>query len=155
MIVLIDGPSGSGKTTLARKLAGILGFELVHLDDLYPGWHGLAEGSRMVAEDVLGEKSGYWQWDWQHYKRGQWVPVRGENIVIEGVGSITRETVAASKSKGYVFSVVLDGPEAWRKERALARDPDDAPWWNVWAEQEKAHFQKIPDVDVRLWLGEK
>lgn len=155
MIVLIDGPSGSGKTTLARKLAGILGFELVHLDDIYPGWHGLAEGSRIVAEEVLGEASGYWRWDWQHDRRGEWVPVQAKNLVIEGVGAITRETVAASRSKGYVFSVVLDGPEAWRKARALARDPDYEPWWDIWAAQERTHCAKLPDVDVRLWLGEK
>lgn len=38
-IVLI-GSGGSGKSTLARRLGGILGLEVVHLDALYwhPGW---------------------------------------------------------------------------------------------------------------------
>ncbi|MEO8095730.1 MAG: hypothetical protein ABI632_12485, partial [Pseudolysinimonas sp.] len=41
-VVLIDGRSGAGKTTLARELAPLVGAQLVSLDDVYPGWDGLA-----------------------------------------------------------------------------------------------------------------
>ena len=38
--ILVIGSSGAGKSTLARRLAGILDLELIHLDSLYwkPGW---------------------------------------------------------------------------------------------------------------------
>ena len=42
--LLIDGPSGAGKTTLALQIGEALGIPVVHLDDFYPGWGGLAEG---------------------------------------------------------------------------------------------------------------
>ena len=47
-VLLIDGRSGSGKTELARAVvAGVPEAQLVRLDDLYPGWGGLEEGSRV------------------------------------------------------------------------------------------------------------
>ena len=58
-VVLIDGRSGSGKTTLAMKLANEifartqLKPQLVHMDDLYPGWEGLSAGARMLVADVF------------------------------------------------------------------------------------------------------
>ena len=46
---LIDGPSGSGKTTLAAEIEqhwnSAVKLQVVHMDDLYPGWDGLAEGA--------------------------------------------------------------------------------------------------------------
>ena len=42
MILLIDGRSGSGKTTLARRFGRVGGWPIVHLEDVYPGWGGLA-----------------------------------------------------------------------------------------------------------------
>ena len=42
-VVTIDGYSGSGKSTLAAALARLLpGWQVLHLDDWYPGWDGLA-----------------------------------------------------------------------------------------------------------------
>ena len=41
-VVAVDGPSGSGKSSLCEGLAAVTGGVVVHLDDAYPGWDGLA-----------------------------------------------------------------------------------------------------------------
>ena len=73
VVLLIDGRSGSGKTTLARRLVDAwpvdrLGpVQLVHLDDVYPGWHGLEEASRVVESSILAAADPGWTtWDWEH-----------------------------------------------------------------------------------------
>ena len=54
-VVLVDGRSGAGKSTLAARLVAAWPgpVTLVSLDDLFPGWDGLAAGSDAVARDVL------------------------------------------------------------------------------------------------------
>ena len=96
--LLIDGPSGSGKTTLANHIGFVLGIQVVHLDDFYPGWGGLAEGARMVADDVLDPVApGFWRWDWEQNKRAEWVPlVPGADLVVEGVGAVTEASISLS-----------------------------------------------------------
>ena len=51
-VVTIDGYSGSGKSTLAAALVSLLpGWQILHLDDWYPGWDGLA-GRAEVARRI-------------------------------------------------------------------------------------------------------
>lgn len=147
---LIDGPSGSGKTTHATALGKRLGYRVVHLDEFYPGWGGLAQGARMVAECVLHpSEPGYRRWDWERERPGEWVALpAGEPLIIEGVGAITRESVAAARRLGRVRTVWMDAPEPVRRQRALARDPYYEPWWEMWAAQEREHFRAIADIDV-------
>ena len=53
-LVCVDGPSGSGKSTLAARLAAALGDPpLVHMDDLFPGWDGLAAAVPLLTEQVV------------------------------------------------------------------------------------------------------
>lgn len=139
--VLIDGGAGSGKTTLARRTARRLGAALVHLDALYPGWDGLAAGAGAAADDVLG-RGGYRRYDWDRGEPAEWVAVpRGELLVIEGCGAITRETLEAAQALGPVATVWVECPVAERRARALARDGEMfRPYWDRWAEQEAAHF---------------
>ncbi|MBC7630931.1 MAG: (d)CMP kinase, partial [Flavobacterium sp.] len=71
----VDGPSGSGKTSLADDIAKASGATLLHLDDLYPGWHGLAATPPMVARGVLdaiaaGDTGTVRRWSWVRHRPG-------------------------------------------------------------------------------------
>lgn len=131
--VLIDGRSGSGKTELARALVeGWPGSQLIRLDDLYPGWDGLDEGSSAVASILSTLR---WRaWDWAAGEPADWHEVdAAAPIVIEGVGAISRS------SRPLVdVAVWVELDDATRKVRALERDGDAyAPHWDRWAEQEE------------------
>ena len=149
--LLIDGLSGSGKTTLANHIGFVLGIQVVHLDDFSPGWGGLAEGARMVADDVLDPVApGFWRWDWEKNTRAEWVPlVPGADLVVEGVGAVTDASISKAKARGDVDTLRVVAPEEMRKARALQRDPGYAPWWDMWAEQEKLLPALPVDVEVR------
>lgn len=148
--LLIDGPSGAGKTTLALQIGEALGILVVHLDDFYPGWGGLAEGARMVAEDVLDpERPGYWRWDWQLGRRAEWVALPpAEDLIVEGVGAVTGASKARARKRGDVDTIRVVAEPGLRKARALRRDPGYAEWWDMWAAQE-ARLRRV-DVDVEV-----
>ena len=60
-VVTVDGYSGSGKSTLARALAAAdSAWQVLHMDDWYPGWDGLDAGARVAraiaAETMLAVK---------------------------------------------------------------------------------------------------
>jgi cytidylate kinase len=139
-ITIIDGRSGSGKTELAERVAAQTGARVVHMDDLYAGWHGLAAGSRLLERSVLapiaaGEAAVWRRWDWS---LGDWGPEDraepGRPLIIEGCGSLTIVSRAHADR-----AVWLEAPEAVRRARALQRDGDDS-WWMLWREQENAHI---------------
>lgn len=144
--ILVDGGSGSGKTTLARRLCAAWGelcgeqVQLVSLDDAYPGWHGLAAGSRAVHETILRPRDpGYRRWDWQGQAPGEWVALDpARPMVVEGCGALTP---ASRELADLALWVELDEPT--RRRRALDRDGEGyAPWWQTWAEQEELHWQR-------------
>ena len=147
-VVLVDGRSGSGKTTFARALRAAWPgpVQLVHLDDVYPGWHGLEAASRTVEQGLLATaEPGWTTWDWSASAPG---PRRrldpGRALVVEGAGSLTRGTAAAA-----TVSVWLELDTVERRRRALARDGDGdgyEPWWDVWAEQEERHLRREDPV---------
>ena len=142
MTVLIDGPSGAGKTWAAASLAERTGWSVVHLDEFYPGWRGLAAGSEMVTSQVLREHNpGYWRWDWEASVPSEWagLDVR-DDLIVEGVGAITEDSVAAARERGGVVTFFIDGPREARRARALERDPDYAEWFETWETQEREHF---------------
>lgn len=149
--LLIDGPSGAGKTTLALQIGDALGIPVVHLDDFYPGWGGLAEGARIVAEDVLDPaRPGYWRWDWERGRRGEWVALDpGGDLIVEGVGAVTEASKAKARRRGDVDTIRVVADPHLRKERALQRDPGYAEWWDMWAAQEAQLARVEVDVEVR------
>ncbi|MCX7542111.1 hypothetical protein OS128_04165 [Corynebacterium sp. P5848] len=146
--ILIGGRSGSGKTTLARAVAERTGHRVVHLDDFYPGWGGLVEGSRMVARDVLAPVNpGFTRWDWRNDCPGGWVPLEpGEALIVEGVGTLTPENLRAARRRGPCVTVRVDLDAETRRARALARDPGFGDWWEYWARLEERHAADTANV---------
>ncbi|MEL4503702.1 cobalt ABC transporter [Luteococcus sp. H138] len=143
--ILVDGGSGAGKTSFARRLQAHWSelcseqVQLVSLDDCYPGWDGLAVGSRMVVDDILHPTTpGYRRWDWERNRPADWVELDpGRPMVVEGCGALS---VASAPLAG--LGIWLELEHAERKRRALARDGNGyAPWWDRWAAQEAEHWR--------------
>ncbi|WP_246036439.1 aminodeoxychorismate synthase component I [Sinomonas susongensis] len=143
-VIAVDGRSGAGKTSLAVELAAALRehrtVALVHLEDLYPGWDGLARGIERCAADVLaplrrGEPARWRAWDWLAGAEGEErVTEPAEIVVLEGVGA------GAKQLRGVGDAVVwVEAPAGERRRRALERDGETyAPHWERWAAQEDA-----------------
>lgn len=150
-VVFIDGRSGSGKTMLAERLAGEVAevtggssAQILHLDDLYPGWGGLTAGSEAVARVLRQGHYRPYDWEGGDY-RGRRVTIDPSRpLIIEGCGSLTAANLAAARewaSDGMVRTIWLDCDEGVRHERAIARDGDlFAAHWDEWAAQEDVHF---------------
>ncbi len=147
-VVAVDGPSGAGKTTFARALATRAAQRrgpsppLVQMDEIYPGWDGLAQAVPLLVEKVLqplaqGYPAAFRRWDWDAGRWGSLVAVPiGELVVVEGVGCGSRA------ARPYLGALVwVEAPEGVRLARGLARDGETyRPHWERWAEQERALF---------------
>ena len=74
-----------------------------------------------------------------------------DDLIVEGVGSVTRANIAAAKERGAVVSVLIDGLRDQRRERAIAREPGYEPWFETWEQQEKDYFAtKAAEADL-VW----
>ncbi len=145
--IVIDGRSGSGKTSLADRIAGRLHAQgipaqLLHVEDLYPGWDGLAAGAAAVPQ-VLREGS-YRKYNWATGEFGDPVLLLPDvPLIIEGCGAVTADTLGAVQDRAgeSVWSVWIEAPTAQRRTRALARDGGSyEPHWDRWAAQEDAFY---------------
>lgn len=150
LVLGIDGRSGAGKSTLAAELATALRrhreVALFHLEDIYPGWDGLAAGTSAYVETVLGplanNQSATWEtWDWAAGATGapstlSPAPV----IIIEGVGA------GCEAARPLLDALIwVQVPDGTRKERALARDGEIfASHWDSWAAQEDTYLGGDP-----------
>ncbi|GAA3308581.1 aminodeoxychorismate synthase component I [Arthrobacter ramosus] len=159
VIIAIDGRSGAGKTTLAVELAARLRMHhkvsLFHLEDIYPGWNGLAAGIERYVTTVLaplrhGDAAEWVSWDWEkHYDGRSHVTLPAEIVIVEGVGA------AASAARPMLDAVVwVDAPDDDRRHRAMARDGSSyEPFWDSWAAQEDEWLETddvLDHTDVRV-----
>ena len=155
-VVLIDGRAGSGKSTFARLLQDLIFQEtkqspkVIHMDDLYPDWEGLAQGSLYLVEQILkplklAGKAQWQRWDWANDKRGGsdpgngWREFDGQNVlIVEGCGSVTEQSAKLAD-----LTIWIDADREIRRERFEARDRGVfSNFWNTWTAQEDEFFQE-------------
>lgn len=143
-VVAVDGPSGAGKSTLATALAGRLPAQVVVIDDLMPGWAGLAAALETLRRDVLepladGRAGRYLRYDWLagRFAEPHDVPV-APFLVIEGCGCGARDLAP------YLSLLVwVDADHDARYERAMARDGEVfRPHWARWEAETQALFAR-------------
>lgn len=143
VLIGIDGPAGSGKSTLAARVAAALDdAPVVRMDDLYPGWDGLAAAVPRLVRWVLsparrGRISRYRRYDWHRGGFAEWRPVRRHRyLIVEGAGS-----TCGTAREYYAVRVFVDAEPDDRRRRALQRDGEMfRPHWDRWARQETALF---------------
>lgn len=150
-VVLIDGGSGAGKSTLAATLAAQwpTPIRVVSVDDMHPGWDGLAAGATQVANSVLRpDAPGYRRWNWVEGRPGEWVALDpSESLIIEGCGALTPQSRALATAGIWVV-----GNPHERKRRALERDGEElAQHWDQWAAQERAHWRAHRPAALADW----
>nr|WP_245192909.1 hypothetical protein [Kocuria sp. JC486] len=153
-LIGIDGRSGAGKTSLAEQLSSVLSVTrdvvTFHLEDIYPGWDGLAQGIETYNESIMAalreEQDAYWAaWDWLANSSGGPRLTRcAEIVILEGVGAcnaVAREVLDVS--------VWVELPESQRRARALSRDGASyEQYWDRWAAQEALYLESDP-----VWEG--
>jgi hypothetical protein len=155
-VVLIDGRAGSGKSTFARLLHDQVFQEtkqspkVIHMDDLYPGWEGLAQGSLYLIEHILKPlrqlgKAQWQRWDWANDKRGGpdpgngWREFDGENmLIVEGCGAVTGQSAELAD-----LAIWIEAESQTRRQRFEARDRGIfSNFWHSWSAQEDEFFQE-------------
>ncbi|GAA1950899.1 ATP-binding protein [Agromyces allii] len=165
-IVLVDGPSGAGKSTFADLLVADWSGptpDLVRLDDVYPGWHGLDPAVSALRRDLVapwlrgapGRRRG---WDWAANSPGAVTSLRpGRALVIEGCGALgTVAGLAVETGARTPVRVWVDAPYSERRRRALARDAGAYdPYWDLWEAQWRRYLHRMaptsaPVIRVRM-----
>ncbi len=165
-VVAVEGRSGAGKSTVADGLLTALtgrgeAVRVLTMEDLYPGWEGLAAGAALLRERVLvplsrGERAAWRRYDWERgaFTR-EWTTLPddvagGGVLVVEGCGS-----GAASVRALVDLLVWVDAPDEERLRRLDDRWDAAvyAPYRRVWADQEEAlhrhdHPREHADVVV-------
>ncbi len=142
-VVAIDGPSGAGKTDFAAALADRLpDAQLLHMDDLYPGWNGLERAVADLHDQVLaplarGGRAAYRRWDWELDRYAEWRDLPATDLlVVEGVGS-----GAGPAARLESVLIWLEADRAVRFRRGMERDGESyRPHWERWAALEDALF---------------
>ncbi len=144
----VDGRSGSGKTHLAADIADALrcrrtNVVMVSMDDLYPGWEGLAASLPTLCERIItplshGKPGTYRRYSWEQGALAETVDVPlADVVIIEGVGSS-----AHSCRRLLTVTVWVQASIGVRLSRACDREGqgDFAVYADRWSEQEDALF---------------
>jgi hypothetical protein len=124
-LVCVDGLSGSGKSTLARALASALDAPVIHLDEVYEGWDGLAGAAELLTRWVVeplraGGQAGWHPYDWASGDRLDWRPLPPAPVlVLEGCGA------GAIGSDLVVLLVWVSAPYRERERRLRSREDWD------------------------------
>jgi uridine kinase len=159
-IVLIDGRAGSGKSTFAEKLQQQLFREgesaprVIHMDNIFEGWNGLALGSdymvRFILQPLARQETASWQdWSWVKNQRSSWREFSGGTpLIVEGCGSLSE------RSKEHAdISIWLEASEETRRERWIQRERH-LEKFDFWAAQELDFYareksQSLADLVIK------
>jgi uridine kinase len=159
-IVLIDGRAGSGKSTFAESLQqqlfrdGESAPRVIHMDNIFEGWDGLALGSdymvRFILQPLARQETAYWQdWSWVKNHRSSWREFSGGTpLIVEGCGSVTE------RSKEHAdISIWLEASEETRRERWIQRERH-LEKFDFWAAQELDFYareksQSLADLVIK------
>ena len=138
-LIVVDGRSGSGKTEWARAMASETGWEVLSLDEVYPGWDGLDAGQALVARGLVPR----WieegtvavpQWDWSAMAYTSTRAIHSTSgLIVEGCGALS-----PLMTRWATRTVWLRASDEKRYRRAMARDGEIyRPHWRRWAMQEE------------------
>jgi uridine kinase len=159
-IILIDGRAGSGKSTFAESLQqqlfrdGESAPRVIHMDNIFEGWDGLALGSdymvRFILQPLARRETASWQdWSWVKNQRSSWREFSGGTpLIIEGCGSLTE------RSKEHAdISIWLEASEETRRERWIQRERH-LEKFDFWAAQELDFYareksQSLADLVIK------
>jgi uridine kinase len=159
-IVLIDGRAGSGKSTSAEALQqqlfrdGESAPRVIHMDNIFEGWDGLALGSdymvRFILQPLARQETASWQdWSWVKNQRSSWREFSGGTpLIVEGCGSLTE------RSKEHAdISIWLEASEETRRERWIQRERH-LEKFDFWAAQELDFYareksQSLADLVIK------
>ncbi|CAN1489230.1 hypothetical protein MCEMIE24B_00155 [Microbacteriaceae bacterium] len=159
-VVLIDGRAGSGKSTFAESLQqqlfrdGESAPRVIHMDNIFEGWDGLALGSdymvRFILQPLARRETASWQdWSWVKNQRSSWREFSGGTpLIVEGCGSLTE------RSKEHAdISIWLEASEETRRERWIQRERH-LEKFDFWAAQELDFYareksQSLADLVIK------
>ena len=159
-IVLIDGRAGSGKSTFAEALQqqlfrdGESAPRVIHMDNIFEGWDGLALGSdymvRFILQPLARRETASWQdWSWVKNQRSSWREFSGGTpLIVEGCGSLTE------RSKEHAdICIWLEASEETRRERWIQRERH-LEKFDFWAAQELDFYareksQSLADLVIK------
>lgn len=160
VVVLIDGASGTGKTTLAAELAARWpenrAVSVIHMDDLYGGWTGLAAGILALEEGFFASRQKgddahlrTYNWGSGQWEDGPTIPAHVD-VIVEGCGAF-----GAAQAPTTDVRIWLDAPLDLRRARALSRGGEDfQQHWDEWEQQfqqyeNRAHPSSFGSLHVR------
>lgn len=170
-VLAIDGLTGSGKSTLAHRIGALLQpqlpTEILHLDEVVPGWDHLSRGvtraqvllTRLAHElDTRPDQPASTTvptWDWDTMTPGQPRRVHlspGGVLILEGSGALA--ALPARLPPLRTTRVLVIAPQADRRRRIRERDsyPWDVTAWETQERQVSATWRdapgRTPDVVV-------
>ena len=154
-VVAIEGRSGAGKSWVAEHLYEALiargeSAAVLTMEDLYPGWEGLARAPRLLRDRVLaplrrGEPATWRRYDWERgaFAR-EWSTLPddvtwGGVLLVEGTGSgaaVVRDLL------DLLVWVRARDDERFRRLDGRWDAAAYAPYRDVWARQEESFHRR-------------